>query len=90
MTLEQQLPGGGIAVPIIVNNQVSSMDAVPISEVNIDLGSAFAADLGFPSTNIKLYVHVEEENEAILDTSQSESPGRKKKKNKNNKKKKKK
>ena len=96
MTLEQQEYGGGIAVPILVNHQISSTDSVKISEIDIDLGSAFAADLGFPSS-IKPYIQMEEEFEVILNAAtaaaeksgESPSPGKKKKK-KNNKKKKKK
>ncbi len=87
MTLEQQLPGGGIAVPKVVNNQIATTEPVP---VDIDLGSSYAADLGFPAS-IKPYVDMKEEFEVVLTGSAtSVSPGKKKKKNnKNNKKKKK-
>ena len=88
MTLEQQLPGGGIAVPIVINNQVSSTEVVPVSEIDIDLGSSYAASIGFPST-IKPYVEMQEEFEVVLTEAPPSSPGKKKKKNKNKKKKKK-
>ena len=89
MTLEQQLPGGGIAVPKIVNNQIAPTEAVPITEIDIDLGSPYAADIGFPSC-IKPYTNVQEEFEVVLTEKPSSSPGKKKKKNNKNKKKKKK
>mmetsp|Transcript_2272 Transcript_2272/g.3237 ORF Transcript_2272/g.3237 Transcript_2272/m.3237 type:complete len:829 (-) Transcript_2272:44-2530(-) len=89
MTLEQQLPGGGIAVPKVVNNQISSTGVVPVTELDIDLGSPYAADLGFPAS-IKPYMDMKEEFEVVLTAATSTSPSKKKKKNRNNKKKKKK
>lgn len=88
MTLEQQLPGGGIAVPIVVNNQIASTEVVPVTEIDINLGSAYAADIGFPSS-IKPYVEMQEEFEVVLTESLSSSPSKKKKKSNKNKKKKK-
>jgi hypothetical protein len=87
MTLEQQLPGGGIAVPMVVNNQVASIESVQVSELDINLGSSYAAGLGFPPS-IKPYVDMKEEFEVVLTAAPSGSPTKKKKKN--NKKKKKK
>lgn len=89
MTLEQILPGGGISIPIIVNNQIAKTEMVTVTEVDINLGSAFAADLGFP-ISINPYEQIEEEFEVILENAPSGSPTSKKKKKKSNKKKKKK
>ena len=88
MTLEQQLPGGGIAVPMVVNNQVATAEVVPVTVMDIDLGSTFAFDLGFPPS-IKPYVDMKEEFEVVLTAAQPGSPKKKKKNNKNKKKKKK-
>ncbi len=87
MTLEQILPGGGISIPIIVNNEIAHTEMVTMTEIDINLGSAFAADLGFPS-KINTYEQIEEEQEVILENALSGSPTKKKKKS--NKKKKKK
>eukprot|EP01083_Nonionella_stella_P193221 713866_1 len=46
MTIEQQKPGGGIAVPNGVLQGAAT--ATPQATIDVDLGSAFAAELGFP------------------------------------------
>jgi len=93
LTSEQQLPGGGIAVPTDVNNQ----ETIHYSVLDLDLGSAFALEIGFPPS-IKPYEDIKEEFEVVLTATPNSSPGKKtpnsspgkKSKKKNNKKKKKK
>ena len=80
MTLEQQQRGGGIAVPISQGEQGVIM---PQSEIDINLGSAFAAELGFAS-DIESYL--ESADDSISEVISSEanggasSPSKKKKK----------
>jgi hypothetical protein len=76
LTLEQQQPGGGIAVPV---NAGDDGVATPQSEIDIDLGSAFASELGFPPS-VKMYVETEDESVASIPQSSSPSPSKKKKK----------
>lgn len=74
------------------NPLIPTLDTMPVTDVDINLGSPFAAGLGFPSS-VKPYVHIEEEFEVILNYNNIEplsvSPSKKKKKKSNKKKKKK-
>jgi hypothetical protein len=89
MTLEQQIPGGGIAVPESQTGMILA-NAANFEEVDIDLGSPFALELGFP-LDVAPYLEIEEE-EISLSSPSSTSTGchspSKKKKKKNKKKKK--
>jgi hypothetical protein len=82
MTLEQQQRGGGIAVPINGgDDEITSLQ----SEIDIDLGSPFALELGFPPS-IKPYVEPEEESVSSTKTGNASSSPNKKKKKKSKKK----
>ena len=88
MTLEQQQRGGGIAVPITQGEQ-GVMTAQ--SDINIDLGSAFAAELGFDA-DVEIYVESADDSisEALSQANGEGSSPSKKKKKKSKKKKNKK
>lgn len=91
MTIEQEIPGGGLAVPTTnnTNNQIS--EVVAITDVDIDLCSAFATELGFPPSITPYNNNKSINNDARVETvTESSSPDKKKKKGKNSKKKKKK
>ena len=89
MTIEQQIPGGGIAVP---ETETGMILANPdnFQEVDINLGSPFAVELGFP-LDVTPYVDLEGEEIQLSSPSSistgCQSPSKKKKK-KNKKKKK--
>lgn len=85
LTLEQQQPGGGIAVPL---NGEDDGAITPKSEINLDLGSMFAAELGFPAS-VQVYVETEDDSVALSQQSSNSSPNKKKKKKSKGKKKKK-
>mmetsp|Transcript_26000 Transcript_26000/g.38117 ORF Transcript_26000/g.38117 Transcript_26000/m.38117 type:complete len:255 (+) Transcript_26000:51-815(+) len=94
ITIEQQIPGGGVAVPNIngeVINPVSS-DGRQSPDINIDLGSVFATELGFSASIYKTYVPGEdsENKEAATQPIEDETQQGDAKKKKNKKKKKKK
>lgn len=85
-TLEHERKGGGIAVPLSMGDDIK---ITAHEDINIDLGSSFAADLGFPSS-ITAYVESVEDSVSVVsgNASTAGSPKKKKKKSKKGKKKK--
>lgn len=75
MTLEQQQRGGGIPVPAA---QGEEGVVTAQSDIDIDLGSAFAVELGFAS-DVEMYVESADDS-VSEDASSHASPNKKKKK----------
>mmetsp|Transcript_16860 Transcript_16860/g.24749 ORF Transcript_16860/g.24749 Transcript_16860/m.24749 type:complete len:707 (+) Transcript_16860:188-2308(+) len=87
MTIEQQKPGGGIAVPNGVLQGAAT--ATPQATIDVDLGSAFAAELGFPP-KCQIYDETKDVNNGKKEKNESNLPAattKKKKKKRKGKKK---
>ena len=78
MTAEQQVPGGGIAVPI---NALEEAPVPPLADIDIDLGSAFAVELGFPPS-FKAYIETANVSNVSLQDQRTKEKKKKSKKKK--------